>query len=68
MELDRRMEKFPSELSRRHAAPRRHRARHHRKPDLLLYDSPTGGLDPITSTNIIELIMKQRDVYHTTPS
>src|SRR5207245_1636656 len=34
-------------------------------PDLLLYDSATGGLDPITSTTIIELIVKQRDVYHT---
>jgi phospholipid/cholesterol/gamma-HCH transport system ATP-binding protein len=34
-------------------------------PKLLLYDSPTGGLDPITSTTIIELIVKQRDVYHT---
>jgi phospholipid/cholesterol/gamma-HCH transport system ATP-binding protein len=33
-------------------------------PHLLLYDSPTGGLDPITSTTIIELIVKQRDVYH----
>jgi phospholipid/cholesterol/gamma-HCH transport system ATP-binding protein len=36
-----------------------------RRPELLLYDSPTGGLDPITSTNIIELIVKQRDVYKT---
>jgi phospholipid/cholesterol/gamma-HCH transport system ATP-binding protein len=35
------------------------------KPDLLLYDSPTGGLDPVTSTTIIELIVKQRDVYRT---
>ncbi len=35
-------------------------------PDLILYDSPTGGLDPITSTTIIELIVKQRDVSHTT--
>jgi phospholipid/cholesterol/gamma-HCH transport system ATP-binding protein len=34
-------------------------------PDLLLYDSPTGGLDPVTSTTIIELIMKQRDVRRT---
>jgi len=34
-------------------------------PDLLLYDSPTGGLDPVTSTTIIELIVKQRDAYHT---
>ncbi len=35
-------------------------------PGLILYDSPTGGLDPITSTTIIELVMKQRDVEHTT--
>ncbi len=35
------------------------------QPELLLYDSPTGGLDPVTSTNIIELIVKQRDVYKT---
>jgi phospholipid/cholesterol/gamma-HCH transport system ATP-binding protein len=33
---------------------------------LILYDSPTGGLDPITSTTIIQLVMKQRDVSHTT--
>ncbi len=36
-----------------------------RNPDLLLYDSPTGGLDPVTSTTIIELIVKQRDFYKT---
>lgn len=36
-----------------------------RQPELLLYDSPTGGLDPITSTTIIELIVKQRDFYRT---
>ena len=35
------------------------------QPDLLLYDSPTGGLDPVTSTTIIELVIKERDVYHT---
>ena len=35
------------------------------RPELLLYDSPTGGLDPVTSNTIIELIMKQRDVYKT---
>jgi phospholipid/cholesterol/gamma-HCH transport system ATP-binding protein len=34
-------------------------------PELLLYDSPTGGLDPVTSTNIISLIVKQRDVHRT---
>jgi phospholipid/cholesterol/gamma-HCH transport system ATP-binding protein len=33
------------------------------QPELLLYDSPTGGLDPVTSTNIIELILKERDVH-----
>jgi phospholipid/cholesterol/gamma-HCH transport system ATP-binding protein len=36
-----------------------------RQPEFILYDSPTGGLDPITSTTIVELIMKQRDVSHT---
>jgi len=35
------------------------------QPELLLYDSPTGGLDPVTSTTIIELIVKERDVSHT---
>jgi phospholipid/cholesterol/gamma-HCH transport system ATP-binding protein len=35
------------------------------QPDLLLYDSPTGGLDPVTSTTIDELIIKERDVYRT---
>jgi len=35
------------------------------RPEVLLYDSPTGGLDPITSTRIVELIVKQSDVYKT---
>jgi phospholipid/cholesterol/gamma-HCH transport system ATP-binding protein len=35
------------------------------QPELLLYDSPTGGLDPVTSNTIVELIVKQRDVYKT---
>jgi phospholipid/cholesterol/gamma-HCH transport system ATP-binding protein len=35
------------------------------KPELLLYDSPTGGLDPVTSTTIDELVIKERDVYGT---
>src|SRR5437899_5050780 len=35
------------------------------QPELLLYDSPTGGLDPVTSNTIIELIVKQRDVFKT---
>jgi phospholipid/cholesterol/gamma-HCH transport system ATP-binding protein len=37
------------------------------QPELILYDSPTGGLDPVTSETIIELIVKQRDV-RATPS
>jgi phospholipid/cholesterol/gamma-HCH transport system ATP-binding protein len=36
-----------------------------RQPELLLYDSPTGGLDPVTSTTILELIVKERDALHT---
>ncbi len=36
-------------------------------PELILYDSPTGGLDPVTSATIMELVMKARDV-HRTPS
>jgi len=35
------------------------------EPEVILYDSPTGGLDPVTSTTIVELIIKQRDVYKT---
>jgi len=34
------------------------------QPELILYDSPTGGLDPVTSTTIIELIIKERDFFH----
>ena len=66
VELEKVIEKFPSELSggmrRRVSIARAIISR----PDLILYDSPTGGLDPITSTTIIELVVKQRDVSHTT--
>ncbi len=66
VELEQTMQKFPSELSggmRRRVAIARAIIT---DPDLILYDSPTGGLDPITSTTIIELVIKQRDVYGTT--
>ena len=64
--LEQAISKFPPELSggmRRRVSIARAIIS---KPDLILYDSPTGGLDPITSTTIIELVMKQRDVSHTT--
>jgi len=33
------------------------------RPPIILYDSPTAGLDPITSQTIITLILRLRDVY-----
>jgi phospholipid/cholesterol/gamma-HCH transport system ATP-binding protein len=65
VELEHTLEKFPAELSggmrRRVGIARAIIA----QPEVLLYDSPTGGLDPITSTRIIELVAKQRDVQKT---
>jgi phospholipid/cholesterol/gamma-HCH transport system ATP-binding protein len=34
-------------------------------PKIMLYDEPTAGLDPITSTEINDLIMSVRQKYHT---
>jgi len=65
VELEDAIDKFPAELSggmRRRVGIARAIIT---QPEVILYDSPTGGLDPITSTTIIELIMKQRDVYKT---
>jgi len=36
------------------------------RPPIVLYDSPTAGLDPITSQTIITLILRLRDVYGVT--
>ncbi|MBV9074157.1 MAG: ATP-binding cassette domain-containing protein [Acidobacteria bacterium] len=65
VELEHTLEKFPAQLSggmRRRVAIARAIITH---PEIILYDSPTGGLDPITSTTIVELLIKQRDVYQT---
>lgn len=65
VELEHTVDLNPSELSggmRRRVAIARALITH---PELLLYDSPTGGLDPVTSNTIIELIVKQRDVNKT---
>jgi phospholipid/cholesterol/gamma-HCH transport system ATP-binding protein len=66
VELEHTIAKFPPELSggmRRRVSIARAIIS---SPDLILYDSPTGGLDPITSTTIVDLVIKQRDVSHTT--
>jgi phospholipid/cholesterol/gamma-HCH transport system ATP-binding protein len=65
VELERTYDMRPSELSggmRRRVAIARAIVT---QPEVLLYDSPTGGLDPVTSNTIVELVMKQRDVYQT---
>lgn len=36
------------------------------RPPIVLYDSPTAGLDPITSQTIITLILRLRDLYGVT--
>jgi phospholipid/cholesterol/gamma-HCH transport system ATP-binding protein len=66
VELEHTLEKFPSELSggmRRRVGIARATVT---QPPLVLYDSPTAGLDPITANTIVALIVKERDTQNTT--
>jgi phospholipid/cholesterol/gamma-HCH transport system ATP-binding protein len=35
------------------------------RPEIMLYDEPTAGLDPVTSTEINDLIVRVKETYHT---
>jgi len=66
VEMEAAIDKMPSELSggmqRRVAIARTMVS----NPSIMLYDSPTGGLDPVTCYTIDVLIAKLRDVQHVT--
>jgi phospholipid/cholesterol/gamma-HCH transport system ATP-binding protein len=66
VELEHTLEQLPSELSggmKRRVSIARALINH---PPIVLYDSPTAGLDPITAQTIITLILRLRDVYGVT--
>ena len=61
VEMEETLEKLPSELSggmRRRVSIARALVS---RPHVVLYDSPTAGLDPVTSQTIITLILRLRD-------
>ena len=62
VDLEQTFDKVPSELSggmRRRVGIARAIVT---EPPLVLYDSPTAGLDPITANTIVTLILKERDL------
>src|SRR3981189_33144 len=66
VELEHTLDQLPSELSggmRRRVSIARALIN---RPPIVLYDSPTAGLDPVTSQTIITLILRLRDLYGVT--
>lgn len=66
VELENTIDQLPSELSggmRRRVSIARALVN---RPPIVLYDSPTAGLDPVTSQTIITLILRLRDIYGVT--
>jgi phospholipid/cholesterol/gamma-HCH transport system ATP-binding protein len=66
VELEHALDQLPSELSggmRRRVSIARALVN---RPQIVLYDSPTAGLDPVTAQTIITLILRLRDVYGVT--
>ncbi|HUI40977.1 MAG TPA: ATP-binding cassette domain-containing protein [Terriglobia bacterium] len=66
VELEEAIDKMPAQLSggmRRRVAIARALISH---PSIMLYDSPTAGLDPVTAHTIDTLMAKLRDVHHVT--
>jgi phospholipid/cholesterol/gamma-HCH transport system ATP-binding protein len=66
VEMQHAKDKLPGELSggmRRRVAIARALIT---RPPIVLYDSPTAGLDPVTAQTIITLILRLRDVYGVT--
>jgi phospholipid/cholesterol/gamma-HCH transport system ATP-binding protein len=66
VEMEDAIEKYPAELSggmRRRVSMARALVD---RPPIVFYDSPTAGLDPVTSQTIITLILRDRDTQNVT--
>jgi phospholipid/cholesterol/gamma-HCH transport system ATP-binding protein len=62
VEMETALEKYPAELSggmRRRVSIARALVD---RPPIIFYDSPTAGLDPVTSQTIITLVLRRRDL------